>query len=99
MSMGFTRQELLKLLKSEAIKIHITHIMKACNYLIDEGKYVQPNYREKFYNAYIQSFILRIKEIKEDKNVYPETVDIEELKNSLKLLKEQEITYERNLSC
>jgi uncharacterized protein (UPF0305 family) len=87
---GLTRQELLTLLKSEAVKIHITHIMKACNYLIDEGKYVQPNYREKFYNAYIQSFILRIKEIKEDNNVYPETVDLEELNNSLDLLKEQE---------
>ena len=64
---GLTRQELLTLLKSEAVKIHITHIMKACNYLIDEGKYVQPNYREKFYNAYIQSFILRVKEIKKIK--------------------------------
>ena len=87
---GMTRQELLRLLKSEAAKIHITHIMKACNYLIAEGKYVQPNYREKFYNAYIQSFILRVKEIKEDNNIYPETVDIKELNNSLELLKEQE---------
>jgi uncharacterized protein (UPF0305 family) len=87
---GITKQELLTLLKSEAANIHITHIMKACNYLIAEGKYVQPNYREKFYNAYIQSFILRVKEIKEDKNLYPELVDANELNSSLKLLKEQE---------
>jgi uncharacterized protein (UPF0305 family) len=87
---GITKQELLTLLKSEAANIHITHIMKACNYLIAEGKYVQPNYREKFYNAYIQSFILRVKEIKEDKNFYPELVDANELNSSLKLLKEQE---------
>ena len=86
-----SKQDLLDLLKAEATKIHINHIMKACNHLISEGKYVQPNYRQKFYNAYVQSFILRVKEIKEDKNVYPEYVDIKELKKSLKQLKEQEI--------
>jgi uncharacterized protein (UPF0305 family) len=86
-----SKQELLNLLKTEAIKIDIIHIMKACNHLISEGKYVQPSYRQKFYDAYIQSFILRVKEIKEDKNVYSESVDIKELKNSLKQLKEQEI--------
>ena len=85
-----SKQDLLGLLKSEATKIHITHIMKACNHLISEGKYVQSSYRKKFYDAYVQSFILRVKEIKEDKNVYPESVDIKELKKSLKQLKEQE---------
>ena len=86
-----SKQDLLGLLKSEATKIHITHIMKACNHLISEGKYVQSNYRQKFYDAYIQSFILRVKEIKEDKNLYPKPVNINELKTSLKQLKEQEI--------
>lgn len=85
-----SKQDLLGLLKAEANKIHITHIMKACNHLISEGKYVQSNYRQKFYDAYVQSFILRVKEIKEDKNLYSESVDIKELKKSLKQLKEQE---------
>ena len=86
-----SKQDLLALLKFEATKIHITHIMKACNHLISEGKYIQSNYRQKFYDTYIQSFILRIKEIKEDKNLYHESVDIKELKTSLKQLKEQEL--------
>ncbi len=86
-----TRGELLTLLKFEAVKIHISHIMKACNYLISEGRFVQPNYREKFYDAYVKSFILRVKEIKEDKKSYPDYVDVEELKDSLKLLGEQEV--------
>jgi uncharacterized protein (UPF0305 family) len=90
-----SKNELLDLLKTKASKIHITHIMKACNHLISEGKYVQPNYREKFYNAYIKSFILRVKEIKEDNNVYNEMVDISELKDSLNLLKEQEINMNK----
>jgi uncharacterized protein (UPF0305 family) len=89
---SITRKELLELLKFEAANIHINDIMKACNYLIEEGKYVQPIYREKFYESYIKSFILRVKEIKEDKKVYNDLVDIEELKNSLKLLKDQEIS-------
>ncbi len=76
-----SKQDLLDLLKAEATKIHITHIMKACNHLISEGKYVQTNYRQKFYDAYVQSFILRVKEIKEDKNVYTESVDIMSLKS------------------
>lgn len=86
-----TRQELLELLKVEAGEIHISNIIRACNYLIEEGKYVQPNYREKFYDAYVKSFILRVKEIKEDKNIYSEKVDMDELKISLKLLEEQEV--------
>lgn len=82
--------KLLQLLKSKAVKIHITHIMKACNYLIDEGKYVQPVYRKKFYDAYIKSFILRIKEIKEDKNIYSTTLDMDKFKEAITLLEEQE---------
>ncbi len=89
---NITRQELLELLKFEALKIHINDIIKACNYLKEEGKYVQPIYREKFYESYIKSFILRVKEIKEDRNVYNDPVNMDELKNSLKLLKDQEIT-------
>ncbi len=85
------KHDLLLALKIEISRVHITDIMNACNFLINEGKYVQPHYREKFYNAYMKSFILRIKEIKEDKNLYHETVDTVELINSLKLLEEQEV--------
>jgi len=85
-----TTSELLEKLKKEATNIHISDIMKACNYLLEEGKYVQPGYREKFHNAYIKGFILRIKEVIEHNNTEQNMVDIEELKNSLNLLEEQE---------
>lgn len=85
-----TTYELLRKLKKEAKNIHITDIMGACNFLLEEGKYVQPSYREKFHKAYMKSFILRIREVKEDKTINNEIVDIIELKNALKLLKEQE---------
>ena len=86
-----TVQELLKILKNEATNIHIKDIMAACNFLIEEGKYVQPKYREKFHNAYLKGFILRIKEVKEDKNTDQNLVNLEDLENSLNMLKEQEI--------
>lgn len=86
-----TVKELVELLKIEAKDVDIIGIMHACTFLMDEMKFVHKNYREKFYKTYIKGFILRIKEIKEDKNIYNDSVAVEELKNSLKQLKEQEV--------
>lgn len=86
-----TVDELVELLKSEVRNIHINDIMRACAFLTEEGKFVHKSYREKFYESYIKSFILRVKEIKEDKNIYKHCVDLEELKKSMKQLEEQEI--------
>lgn len=85
-----TVDELLKLLKIEVRNIHIHDIMRACAFLTEEGKFVHKSYREKFYESYIKSFILRVKEIKEDKNIYNDHVDVEELKKSMRQLEEQE---------
>lgn len=85
-----TVHELVELLKNEVRNIHITDIMNACAFLTDEGKFVHKGYREKFYEAYIKSFILRVKELKEDKNIYNGQVKIDELNNSLKQLADQE---------
>lgn len=86
-----TRAELLEKLKKKAKNIHIKDIMNACNFLMEEGKYVQSSYKEKFHNAYMKGFILRIKEVKDDKCTIQKLVDVYELKKSLKLLEEQEI--------
>ncbi|UTB31943.1 MAG: DUF2115 domain-containing protein [Methanobacterium sp. ERen5] len=91
-----TRVELLVKLKKEAKNIHIKDIMNACNFLLEEGKYVQSSYREKFHNAYLKSFILRIKEVKDDKCTIQQLVDMGELKKSLKLMEEQENDLLRN---
>jgi len=93
---NLTIDELLKILKKEATNIHIADIMSACNFLIDEGKYVQPQYREKFYNAYLKGFILRIKEVKEDKNTDQNLVNMDDLESSLSMLKEQEIKMKKD---
>ena len=85
-----SKKELLILLKEYASDIHISDIMTASVFLLDEGKYVQSGYREKYIESYVKGFILRVNEIKENKKLYEGFVDIKELKNSLKLLNEQE---------
>ena len=83
-------EELLIVLKKEASDISMTDIMTAHSYLVAEGKYVQGNYREKYLKAYVKGFILRLKEIKDNKNKFKDTVDVCELKEAIELLNEQE---------
>ncbi len=67
------RQEIFDVLKTEAKNIHITDIMAASAHLKEDSKYVQPHYREKYTRVYIESFLMRIKEINDNKNHYEGT--------------------------
>lgn len=92
--LDFTKEirkyELLFVLKKEAANISIMDIMAAHAYLVDEGKYVQGNYREEYLKAYSKGFILRVKEIRDSKGKFEGIVDPDELKEALELLNEQE---------
>jgi uncharacterized protein (UPF0305 family) len=85
------KQELLNILKKEASEVHITDIMNFYVNLAAEGKYVQEYYKKEYLEAYVKGFILRIKEIKDNKNFYEGFVDKKELKKALKLLNQQEM--------
>ncbi len=85
-----TKEELLIALKEEAVDISIMDIMTAHAYLVDEGKYVQRNYRKEYLQAYSKGFILRIKEIRDNKGKFEGFIDPDELKEALQLLNEQE---------
>lgn len=85
-----SKDDLLLLLKKEASNIHINDIMNACAFLLKDGKYIQSSYRKEYFESYVKGFILRVKEIKENQEIYGEYVDTKELKESLELLKEQE---------
>jgi uncharacterized protein (UPF0305 family) len=84
------KEDLLVVLKKEASNISIVDIMTAYAYLVDEGKYVQGNYREEYLKAYSQGFILRVKEIRDNKSRFKGNVDKSEFKEALELLNEQE---------
>lgn len=71
---------------SKSITIHDLSIATAV--LRENGKYVQENYREKYLEVYIKYFIMRLKDINEDKNSYDnDYVDVDELCESLDILK------------
>lgn len=84
------KEELLATLKEEAANISVMDIMTAHAYLVNEGKYVQENYRKEYLKAYGKGFILRIKEIRDNKDEFEGIVDKNELKEAVKLLNEQE---------
>ncbi|MGB9980050.1 DUF2115 family protein [Methanobacterium sp.] len=84
------KKELFEVIKSEAATISIMDIVIAHAYLVDEGKYVQGNYREEYLKAYSKGFILKVKEIKDNKGKFKGKVNMEALKEALKLLNKQE---------
>ncbi|MEL7671319.1 DUF2115 domain-containing protein [Methanobacterium sp.] len=90
LSKNVPRQTLLDALKNEAGTIHITDIMAAFTHLKKESAYVQENYREEFDQAYIQSFLMRIKKIQDNNKQYEGFVNADELQEAIKILKEQQ---------
>jgi uncharacterized protein (UPF0305 family) len=89
-SSQMSKNELLEILKEESALISIQDIMESSIFILEDSKYVQAGYREKFIDAYVKGFVVRIKEIRDNKKTYQGIVDTEELKDSLNLLKEQE---------
>ncbi|MGC9516766.1 MAG: DUF2115 domain-containing protein [Methanomicrobiales archaeon] len=85
-----TKMDLLVFLKSQMQDIHISDIMRACSFLLNESKYIQPEYADKFIKSYVKGFILRVKELKDNNNIYTGQLDIGELQESLNLLNYQE---------
>ena len=90
LSKNVPRQTLLDALKDEAGNIHITDIMAAFTHLKKESTYVNANYREEYDQAYIQSFLMRIKEVKNNKKHYEGFADRKELQEAIEILKAQQ---------
>lgn len=91
-----SKQELLKILQKEAHPIGIDEIISASNFIHEDAHYIQADYRKKFVKSYIDGFILRIKDLKNDDTIYQGELDLEELKFALDLLKEQKATNDIN---
>lgn len=64
------KKDLMEAIKELANKISVHDLMLATVILREEGKYVQSSYREGYLEIYIKYFIMRIKDVKEDKNYY-----------------------------
>ena len=84
-----SKKPILKVLKKYARTITIYDEMAVCNVLRDEGKYVQESYREEFLKMYVDGFIIKLKEMKEDKTPYKNKVDSKDFEENLKTVKAQ----------
>jgi len=91
-----SKEELLKALQKKAHPIGIEEIIAASNFIHEDACYIQADYRRKFVKSYIDGFILRIKDLKNDNALYQGKLDLEELKFAFDLLKEQKATNDIN---
>jgi len=69
------KKDLMNILHNLAKTISIQDMMLASVLLREEGKYVQAKYREDYLEIYIKYFIMRIKDVKEDKTDYNKEID------------------------
>ena len=71
---NITKKELIEIFKKYAISISVYDTMIACEHMRIDGEFVQANYREKFFEIYIKSFILRMKEVRLNENYEREAI-------------------------
>jgi uncharacterized protein (UPF0305 family) len=83
------KNNIMCILQNLANTISVHDLMIATAILRDDGKYVQKNYREEYFEIYIKYFIMRIKDVKEDKVKYNEIVDKKEFREAIELLESQ----------
>ncbi len=84
-----SKNELLEVLKKEASMIHINDIMLASAFIQEDAKYMQVGYREEFVENFTRAFIVRFKDIREDKNDYKGYINNEKLQQFLEVLDKQ----------
>ncbi|KZX16984.1 DUF2115 domain-containing protein [Methanobrevibacter filiformis] len=84
-----SKNTLRDILKNIGKTISIMDLMLATTILREEGKYVQKGYREEYLEIYVKFFIMRVKDINEDKTDYKDNIDKKELLESIELLKNQ----------
>jgi len=88
-SQEITKNELLKVLKKEASKIHMHDIMLASAYIQEDAKYMHAGYREEFIETFTKAFINRFKDIREDKRNYEGHINNKKLQEFLEVLNKQ----------
>lgn len=67
------------MVKKEASSVHIKDVMDASVYLREDARYMPPREQKEFIERFTRAFFNRIRDIKNDKNIYPGEVDTEKL--------------------
>lgn len=93
-----SKKYLLSVLRNESDDIHIFDIMTSYVQLVEDGKYVQSSYQKDYLEAYIKGFLMRVKEIRDDKTGYKGHINSKELQDAFNTLKNQEEMIEKERS-
>ncbi len=71
--------------------------MKACAFLQSDAQFIPISYRGEYLQAYTSAFIIKLKDIKNDKNSYRGFVNKNELQDLLNIVQNQEeMTEDKN---
>lgn len=81
-----TGNSVLEILKKYCSTITVFDMMTVSAEIIEENKYVQANYREDSQKSYVETFILRVREILADNNDYAKRIDKKEFSDAIKTL-------------
>lgn len=81
-----TGNSVLEILKKYCSTITVFDMMTVSAEIIEENKYVQANYREDSQKSYVETFILRVREILADNNDYAKRIDKKKFSDAIKTL-------------
>ncbi len=82
----FTGNSVLEILKKYSSMISVFDMMEFSSQVIKENRYVQESYREDSQKSYIESFLLRVKEISKDENDYRQIIDSKSLSEAIEVI-------------
>ena len=85
--MRIYHKSMVIILKKYSRIISAYDLMLATARMREDGKFVQAQYREKYLKIYIKYFIMRMKEVLDNKDDMNETIDMDVLNSSFPLLK------------
>ncbi|MBR0371534.1 MAG: DUF2115 family protein [Methanobrevibacter sp.] len=74
----------LEILKKYSSNISVFDMMDFSSQVIKENRYVQESYRKDSEKSYIESFLLRIKDISNDNNSYTHDIDKKSFSEAIK---------------
>ncbi|MBR6024792.1 MAG: DUF2115 domain-containing protein [Methanobrevibacter sp.] len=77
----------LEILKKYSSDISVFDMMEFTSQVIKENQYVQENYRKDSEKSYIESFLMRIKDISNDSNSYNHDIDKKSFSEAIEILR------------
>ena len=99
-SKNLSGNSVLEILKKYSSTISVFDMMAFASHIAEENKYVHENFRKDSEKSYIESFLIRTRDISKDTSDYSKNIDKESLSDALATLKsnyETETSDAKNL--